>query len=135
MCQSTKFTENTAQSRLKSLVLRGILLVFLGLCYAVYLWCGGYGIPCPLEYRTGLQCPGCGVTRMSLALLKLEFKSAFMANPLLFSMIPVAIWRGIAFSIRYVQTGDDKANRIDNVLLNLTIILSVIWFVVRNWFL
>ena len=37
-------------------------------------------IPCFFRTVTGLQCPGCGVTHMILALLHLDFPTAFHAS-------------------------------------------------------
>ena len=38
---------------------------------------------------TGLQCPGCGVTRMCLALLRLDVSGAWKANPVLLLLLPL----------------------------------------------
>lgn len=44
-------------------------------------------IPCIFHELTGLYCPGCGITRMFFALLKLDFINAFHYNPLVFIML------------------------------------------------
>ena len=49
-------------------------------------------IPCFFRTVTGLQCPGCGVTHMILALLHLDFPTAFHANPVLFCLL--FLWAG-----------------------------------------
>lgn len=40
------------------------------------------GISCPIKFATGISCPGCGMTRAYLALLKLDFKKSFYYHPL-----------------------------------------------------
>ncbi len=40
----------------------------------------GHG--CPIRLFTGVSCPGCGMTRAWLSVLKMDFKSAFMYHPL-----------------------------------------------------
>ncbi len=41
-------------------------------------------IYCPVSYITGYYCPGCGITRMFIALFNLDFYQAFRYNPLTF---------------------------------------------------
>ena len=44
-----------------------------------------YKIPCIFNYATGMQCPGCGLTRASMAILRGDFPAAFNYNPLIFA--------------------------------------------------
>lgn len=41
-----------------------------------------FGTVCPLRILFGLPCPGCGMTRGFLSLLRLDFASAVTAHPL-----------------------------------------------------
>ncbi|MFM2238334.1 MAG: hypothetical protein RL389_681, partial [Actinomycetota bacterium] len=43
-----------------------------------------YKIPCVFNYATGLQCPGCGLTRASLAILRGDIQAAYGFNQLVF---------------------------------------------------
>ncbi|HOO79834.1 MAG TPA: DUF2752 domain-containing protein [Lachnospiraceae bacterium] len=45
---------------------------------------------CPMIFLTGLPCPGCGLTRAALALLRLDIVSAFSFNPSIFGWILLA---------------------------------------------
>ena len=40
------------------------------------------GITCPIRYLTGISCPGCGMTRAWLAVLRLDFAAALHYHPL-----------------------------------------------------
>ncbi|HEX8337207.1 MAG TPA: DUF2752 domain-containing protein, partial [Pyrinomonadaceae bacterium] len=41
------------------------------------VWAGLGGWPCPLKSALGIPCPGCGLTRASVALLRGDFAAAF----------------------------------------------------------
>ena len=43
----------------------------------------GTGIPCLFRYIFHLQCPGCGVTHMLLAVLHGDLKEAFLSHPII----------------------------------------------------
>ena len=40
------------------------------------------GITCPIKFLTGVSCPGCGLTRATLAFLRGDLKQAFYYHPL-----------------------------------------------------
>lgn len=43
---------------------------------------------CPLAFFLGLPCPGCGLTRATIALLHGDVHGAFVAHPLVFVALP-----------------------------------------------
>lgn len=57
-----------------------VILVVYGLLFIVT----GYGIPCPIHKLTGLYCPGCGISRMLLSLVRFDLYQSFRYNPLAF---------------------------------------------------
>jgi len=49
-------------------------------------------IGCPLRFFTGVCCPGCGMTRAVLALLRLDFSGALREHPLVVLLPFAAAW-------------------------------------------
>ena len=44
------------------------------------------GVQCIFKKITGIECPGCGMTRALIACLHLNFKEAFGFHPMVFSL-------------------------------------------------
>ena len=41
------------------------------------------GIGCPIRWFTGISCPGCGMSRAFISLLRLDFAAAFRYHPMI----------------------------------------------------
>ena len=52
----------------------------------LYLFFHFSGIGCPLHFLTGINCPGCGMSRACIALLCLRFHDAWHYHPLVYSL-------------------------------------------------
>lgn len=89
-------------------------------------------IPCPFEYATGYECPGCGLQSSLTNLLALRFKYVLMANllsPLLLPLffIMVISWAAdLLFDQRLWQL------RIPRPLIVAAVILILTYGVLRN---
>lgn len=57
---------------------------------AFYALLQSAGITCPFLFLSGISCPGCGMTRAWLALLRLDLSSAFAWHPLFWLAVPGA---------------------------------------------
>lgn len=73
--------------RKKILIIYATILI-LGASYTAIIFLTGWGMPCYFHEITGLQCPGCGTSRMALSIMKLDLKSAFAYNPVAFIAFP-----------------------------------------------
>ncbi len=69
--------------KIKPLLPRLLGIVALLLFYAA--------VGCPFRYFFGVCCPGCGMTRATLSIFKLDFAGAFHYHPLIFIMPLCAI--------------------------------------------
>ena len=120
----------------KSSILKGIkkavLVGIVGLGYAFFVQKTGYAIPCLFYKITGFYCPGCGVSRMCLALLKGDIKSAFYANQMIMICIPILFFIGIKSIIEIKKYGMINKKQKD-ILLWGVVIGFVIFGVLRNF--
>lgn len=60
-------------------------------------------IPCIYTKLLGVHCPGCGLTRALMALLRLDVKGAWDWNPLIFLVLPTISYLLVWDYIRYTQ--------------------------------
>lgn len=114
-------------------LLRQISLVGAGgLGYALFVRVAGLGIPCPFHALTGLDCPGCGVSRMCMALLRLDVRAAWEANCALFIILPAALVYGCVRAVLYVLHGATPLTRAENAAFCVTSAALCVFGVVRN---
>ena len=121
-----------AKSRLKRLLLQAGLILVIGLAYAVFVGLTGFSIPCPVRALTGLLCPGCGVTRLCMALLRLDFAAAWDANPVLLLLLPVLAALLARQAARYVKSGRSALSRGESALVWGMAAVLLLWGVARN---
>ena len=60
-----------------------LLICCAGAAYLAWIRRGGFAVPCLFHEVTGLQCPGCGVTRMIRAVSESDLEAALYANIIL----------------------------------------------------
>lgn len=108
------------------------LLIILGVGFGYYLWLNftHLGIPCPFRTITGWLCPGCGITHMLIALIQLDFHTAYLENPFLLLTLPFLI--GEILYQRYLQLTKQVNPRWNQVLLWLYVIALIIFGTLRN---
>jgi|SRR5699024_5347583 len=82
-------------------------------------------IPCPFKYVTGLDCPGCGMTRASLAILDGNFYQAFRWNMLVFILAPL-------IGIYLILNHKNLAPRLNKILMGNMLVLTALFFILRN---
>lgn len=102
------------------LILTVILIFFFILFLSQNLTCIFYDI-------TGLYCPGCGITRMFLALSKLEFYQAFRYNSLVFCLLLFAL-----MYIFYNFGCYKKVKKLNSKATIVLIIIVILFGILRN---
>lgn len=116
---------------LKKLIITGLAVV---VCLAYYLLLTFFnvGIPCLFHKFTGLLCPGCGITRMILSILHLDFKSAFQYNQVIFIFSPIILYFIIRLYISWLKSESYKLSLFENIVVYIMLIVLLIFGIVRN---
>ncbi|MBR3990596.1 MAG: DUF2752 domain-containing protein [Clostridia bacterium] len=113
-------------------VLIGVLILFaVGAAYTLFVKLTGVGIPCPVNLTTGLKCPGCGVSRMFLALFRFDFAEAFRQNGAILCLLPLMAATAARFVYVYVRRGTVR-DRAAEVSVWFMVGVLLVFGVVRN---
>ena len=112
-----------------------LLLIPAGLLlYFGFVRITGIGIPCIFHAVTGLNCPGCGISRMGMALLHLDLRTAYLYNRCVLILSPVIAVLFIRAAYLYV-TGKKRGSleeKIEKYTGIVLIIILLFWGVYRN---
>ena len=88
---------------------------------------------CMIKELTGLQCPGCGITRAAHAALHGHFTEAYHYNLFFIVSIPYLIAIGMVSYVPALYNNHKLRRIVLGLPLAVTyVVLFVIWFVVRN---
>ena len=120
------------KKRLKKVIKSVAVVVLMGSLYAIFVKVSGWALPCPIKLVTGYFCPGCGITRMCLALLRLDFEAAFYANRLLFFLLPVILFYSLIKTISFIKTGNEKQNLWEQIVTALVLLSAIAFWIMRN---
>lgn len=107
-------------------------ILLIGCIYLIFIKITGITISCPIKLITGKYCPGCGITQMMLALFTFDFERAYMANRLLFFLLPVMLIYGLVKGIVYIRTGENKQNIVEQIGILVVFVLTVVFWILRN---
>lgn len=80
-----------------------LLICCAGAAYLAWIRRGGFAVPCLFHEVTGLQCPGCGVTRMIRAVSESDLEAALYANAFLFITSPYLLFLLLYSAYKWVR--------------------------------
>ena len=118
-------------ARAKKIMRSALILLAVGALYALFVTKTRLGIPCLFHLVTGWQCPGCGVSRMCLALLRLDFRAAFRANAAIFCLLPLMGATAARLLYLYIRY-DRRRDRAAELSVRFMIAVLVVFGVLRN---
>ena len=108
------------------------ILLLLIICIFIFL-INNIKIPCMVNSIFGIYCPGCGITRMFISIVKLDFYQAFRYNPMVFLLLPFFIFYGILEVTPIIYKKDNILNNTKFKFIWIILIVIVILFgILRN---
>lgn len=118
--------------RLCGLLKKGGILVGIGAAYLIFVLVTSWRIPCVFYVLGGKYCPGCGITRMCVALARLDIPAAMSHNLLAFFLVPallvIFLWKAVGF----VKHGSWKRSKLETVFYLVAFVLCIVFTVMRN---
>ncbi len=88
-------------------------------------------IHCVLHDILHLYCPFCGGTRVFLSLLRLDIPAAFVANPVIFLLVPLFLFFDLRALIRLIRR-EEKPFRLPRPLIPSLLAVLFGYAVMRN---
>lgn len=123
---------NEYKKRLMQVLKPVIEVVIIGGAYLIFMKLTDLAIPCMFYKITGKYCPGCGITRMILAMLRLDFATALRQNCLLFFLLPCFLFYSIWKGIHYIKTGKQRSGLTERVVVMVVLVLVMAFWIMRN---
>ena len=120
------------KSRASKLVKKLAAALAVGLIYLIFVRVTGRRIPCVFYELSGKYCPGCGITRMFVALSRLDLAAAADYNLLALTLLPAAIAVGAVKSVRYIRRGECRGSKLETAGYVLVLVFGVVFAVLRN---
>ena len=127
-----KRLDSEQKSRLYKLLIKTAILLGIGVGYLLIIQFTPFGIPCVFHLVTGLDCPGCGISRMFVALSRGDILLAAQSNLLVLCLLPFGLVLGGYKAWQYVRTGKMPTGKVEKVFYIVAFLLCVIFFIVRN---
>ena len=120
------------KQRLKKLSKTISIYLLIGIAYLVFTKLTGLGIPCIVNMTTGIHCPGCGVSRMFMALASLDIVGAFNSNALILCLLPFGITLFITKCYQHIKHGQCNDNALMKAFYIIAFVLCIIFTIMRN---
>ena len=112
-----------------------LILTSLFILYLIFYKITGYALFCPFYEITSLYCPGCGITRMFVSILTLDFYSAFRYNNMVFILLLLFI---LFYICKFISLKLNKKNfftkPISNKIWLSLLVVILLYGVLRNIF-
>ncbi len=115
------------------IIKRHIILFLILVAYFIFGHFTHLYIPCPIHSIFHVYCPGCGITRLFIALFKLDFATAFRSNQLIFILLPFAIIIYINYIYSIIKNKTSWYSKIPTWIFYVLIVIVLAFGVIRNF--
>ena len=114
-------------------LVKNIAIIFaVGIVYYIFYLITRIGIKCPFYLIFGYLCPGCGLSRMFLALLQLDFPSAVYYNAGFLAISPLLCCVFGNYCYRYIKHGSTGLVKWHKVVLIVCAVVLIVFGIIRN---
>ncbi len=120
------------KERLKQQIKTCGLWLAAGILYYLFVRFTGWGLPCLITKITGKLCPGCGITRMAMALIEGDFALAARNNLLVLCLLPFGLFFWLRRTILYIKKGETHSNKWELAVLLVLLVITVAFWILRN---
>ncbi len=120
------------KKRLRYSAIKILTVACVGLLYFLLVTIFKVGLPCPIHAVTGKFCPGCGISRMCVSMLRLDFPAAYRSNRLLFILLPFFFVYLAGKEWIYIRRGSRNTGKIETAVLALVTAALLVFGVLRN---
>lgn len=112
--------------------IRIFAVYLIGVTAAVVFVVTPFSIPCLFKLVTGIPCPGCGLSRAFILLLRLQPLDAILMNIL---FLPLAVGAAAYFvvAVANIKTGINYVEKLNKKLANKYIITLAVILMVLSW--
>ncbi len=118
--------------RFKRLGKNTVIFLIVGIIYFFFVLFTNWKIPCVFHLITGKYCPGCGFTRMIMAVAHFDFQLAFHSNAYVLFLLPVGLLWGLYRGIAFVKSGKTSFSTVEMVCLVIAAVSAIAFTVMRN---
>ncbi len=119
------------KQRLISITKKYAIILAIGFAYLIWVLLTDIKIPCIFNLVFHLECPGCGITRMIVAIARFDFLAAFYFNPFIFVSFPLILLLIIYPEVKYVKYGSYSLDKL-KPLVWIELAAALIFGVLRN---
>jgi len=108
------------------------IMLLIGTIYLIWYRLTHLGIPCVFHLVTGLYCPGCGISRMFLALSHFDFAEAFRYNCFVLILLPYGVFIYVRHNVYAIMGKVYNYKKYHRYILNVILVLAIVFGIVRN---
>ena len=116
----------------KTLIKVYATILSFGFLYYILIQYCGLSFPCFYNKYLGIQCAGCGITRMFLSILRFDFYDAFMFHPVVFILL--IIWNVVALFLFIGKPRFFKKPILLWILFIVSVISLISFGIIRNFY-